>query len=184
LREPDTAQSPEQENHATQIVSTLGAGTDMNQKILFVCTGNYYRSRFAEILFNAVASRHGLPWKADSRGIATDLGTKNIGFISPQVLKKLKALDIPIDVDIRSPIQLEKIDLAGADLVIALDGSEHLPMMKRRFTEWANQILYWNVPDLHLLEAEDALSMIEDNVQMLVHQLRDTTTLSDQREAD
>ena len=34
--------------------------------VLFLCTGNYYRSRFAEILFNSVAGRMGLPWKASS----------------------------------------------------------------------------------------------------------------------
>jgi protein-tyrosine phosphatase len=28
--------------------------------ILFLCTGNYYRSRFAEILFNSVAGKMGL----------------------------------------------------------------------------------------------------------------------------
>ena len=30
--------------------------------ILFLCTGNYYRSRFAEVLFNSVAGKMGLPW--------------------------------------------------------------------------------------------------------------------------
>ena len=40
--------------------------------VLFLCTGNYYRSRFAEILFDSVAVKMGLPWKASSRGLACD----------------------------------------------------------------------------------------------------------------
>src|SRR5438132_811728 len=32
--------------------------------VLFLCTGNYYRSRFAEVLFNSVAGKMGLPWRA------------------------------------------------------------------------------------------------------------------------
>ena len=31
--------------------------------VLFLCTGNYYRSRFAEIIFNSVAGKMGLPWR-------------------------------------------------------------------------------------------------------------------------
>ena len=43
----------------------------MAQKdILFVCSGNYYRSRFAEAVFNHEATRRNLPWRAFSRGLA------------------------------------------------------------------------------------------------------------------
>ena len=40
--------------------------------VLFLSTGNYYRSRFAEILFNSIAPRYGLPWKAESRGLGVE----------------------------------------------------------------------------------------------------------------
>ena len=44
-----------------------------NEKtVLFLCTGNYYRSRFAEVLFNSVAGKMGLPWRASSRGLALE----------------------------------------------------------------------------------------------------------------
>jgi hypothetical protein len=41
-----------------------------HKTVLFLCTGNYYRSRFAEALFNSVAGKMGLPWRASSRGLA------------------------------------------------------------------------------------------------------------------
>ena len=47
--------------------------------ILFLCTGNYYRSRFAEVMFNSVAAKMSLPWKATSRGLALERGIYNIG---------------------------------------------------------------------------------------------------------
>ena len=42
--------------------------------VLFLCTGNYYRSRFAEVLFNSVDGKMGLPWRASSRGLALERG--------------------------------------------------------------------------------------------------------------
>ncbi|MBD3320550.1 MAG: hypothetical protein GF350_05575 [Chitinivibrionales bacterium] len=41
----------------------------MDNSILFLCTGNYYRSRFAEILFNTISGALELEWKAISRGV-------------------------------------------------------------------------------------------------------------------
>ena len=42
--------------------------------VLFLCTGNYYRSRFAEELFNHQAERADLDWIAQSRGLALERG--------------------------------------------------------------------------------------------------------------
>jgi protein-tyrosine phosphatase len=40
--------------------------------ILFLCSGNYYRSRFAEEQFNHHAELAGLDWVAQSRGLALE----------------------------------------------------------------------------------------------------------------
>jgi protein-tyrosine-phosphatase len=37
--------------------------------VLFVCTRNTYRSRFAEAFFNHATTREGLPFRAESRGL-------------------------------------------------------------------------------------------------------------------
>ena len=60
------------------------------QIVLFLCTGNYYRSRFAEILFNIYARDRGVPWNAVSRGIAVDLGIDNVGPVSWAVVLGLE----------------------------------------------------------------------------------------------
>jgi protein-tyrosine-phosphatase len=51
-------------------------GQRREKNILFLCTGNYYRSRFAEVLFNSVAGKMGLPWQAYSRGLALERASK------------------------------------------------------------------------------------------------------------
>ena len=45
----------------------VGAG-----RVLFICTGNYYRSRFAEAVFNHRAGEWAPGWSAFSRGLAID----------------------------------------------------------------------------------------------------------------
>jgi protein-tyrosine-phosphatase len=62
--------------------------------VLFLCTGNYYRSRFAEELFNHHADRAGLSWIAHSRGLALERGAHNVGPISQFALHALKELEI------------------------------------------------------------------------------------------
>lgn len=61
------------------------------KKILFLCTGNYYRSRFAEHFFNDLARQQQLKWFADSRGLAIERGIHNVGPISSHTIKGLRA---------------------------------------------------------------------------------------------
>lgn len=144
----------------------------MTNKILFLCTGNYYRSRFAELFFNDLASKMDINWKAVSRGIAADQDSGNVGPISMHALNRLKMHDIPLDDPTRFPIQLEEKDLLEADLVIALDRNKHLPLMKKHFEPWSDRVTYWDVPDLNIIGSEDALSRVEQNVRALIDSIR------------
>jgi protein-tyrosine phosphatase len=141
------------------------------RKLLFLCTANYYRSRFAEMLFNHQAAERQLNWIADSRGIATILGAGNTDVISEHTLHGLRSRGVGVDLNHRSPIQVEPQDFERADLVIALDEQEHRPFMKRWFPDWADRIEYWQVGDLHVTTADEALSLAEREVRALVERL-------------
>ena len=58
------------------------------KQVLFVCTGNYYRSRFAESLFNSKVRDSRLGWKAISRGLRTQPDRKGISPLARQELRK------------------------------------------------------------------------------------------------
>lgn len=144
----------------------------MTHSVLFLCTGNYYRSRFAELYFNHLAAQAGISWQAVSRGLATELGDSLAGPMSPHVRRRMLAHGVILPADVRPPVQLTTADLVAADLVVALDRAEHLPWMQRRFAPYADHIRYWNVPDQHLLDADAALAVIEADVAALVAELQ------------
>ena len=139
--------------------------------LLFLCTGNFYRSRFAEILFNVQAARSALPWQALSRGLATELISRDYGPISLSAVNGLEQRGISLDHNVRYPIQLEEADLLQADRVIALYEAEHRPYLERRFPGWENRIEYWIVPDRDEASVDEALAMIEDNVLRLISEI-------------
>src|SRR4051794_7034527 len=89
--------------------------------VLFLCTGNYYRSRFAEILFNSVAGKMGLPWQASSRGLALERGVSNVGPLAVAAVTALEALGVrAADAVIRLPAQVTTDDLERAALIVVL----------------------------------------------------------------
>src|SRR5579872_7393165 len=80
--------------------------------VLFLCTGNYYRSRFAEVLFNSVAAKMGLPWQAASRGLALERGVNSVGPMAVSAIKALEALDVrAAEAVTRLPAQVTSDDL-------------------------------------------------------------------------
>ena len=143
----------------------------MDNKVIFICTGNYYRSRYAELFFNDLALKKQINWQAFSRGLAADEG-HNVGPIAPHVLERLKLRCIPFNGHVRFPMQLEEKDLLDADLVIALDRRDHQPMMTKQFPAWADRITYWDVPDLNLMDSDSAFAAIEKNIHSLMEDVR------------
>jgi len=116
-------------------------GQRRHKIILFLCTGNHYRSRFAEILFNFVAGRMGLPWKAFSRGLALERGVNNVGPMAVSAIKALETRGLRAAADFaRLPMQVTVDDLDLADWIVALKQAEHLPLLQERFPAWAKRL--------------------------------------------
>jgi len=143
----------------------------MSRTILFLCTGNYYRSRFAEELFNHWAAEAGMEWQAVSRGIAIEMGVNNVGPISAHALRGLQDLGITARGAERFPAQLKTEELALAKRIIALKEAEHRPLLLERFPEWAGRVEYWHVDDLYDTPAGQAVPEMERNVRRLIQQL-------------
>jgi translation initiation factor 1 len=135
--------------------------------VLFLCTGNYYRSRFAEILFNSVAGKMGLPWRASSRGLDLERGVNNVGPMAVAAVKALEARGLRGIADLaRLPAQVTVDDLERADWIVALKEAEHLPLLHERFPAWAEKVEFWQVDD-----APEVLCLIEREVMDLTARL-------------
>jgi protein-tyrosine phosphatase len=139
--------------------------SDSKQHVLFICTGNVYRSRFAEAVFNHHAERREIPWTAFSRGLAVHLTEEDL---STFTVGALASRQIELRHTGASRKQLSETDLSMATHRIALYRSEHFPMMMTQFPAWADRIEYWEVPDLPFRLASDALQEIEGNVIQLL----------------
>jgi protein-tyrosine phosphatase len=138
--------------------------------VLFLCTGNYYRSRFAEVYFNWLSRRENLAWQADSRGLALCL--ENIGPISTHTRIYLRELGIPLPAPLRHPIDAAEADFQAARLIVALKEDEHRPLMQSRFPGWVEQVEYWRVHDLDCALPTEALPQIKQQVEELFERLR------------
>lgn len=138
--------------------------------VLFLCTGNYYRSRFAQILFNHLAERDQLGWRATSRGLKIGW-PGNVGSLSKFTEARLAELGIGWDDCRHMPMQCRTRDLEEADRVIALKEAEHRAMLEQWFAGWADRVEYWHVHDVDAATPDVALKEIEGLVRDLIAKL-------------
>jgi protein-tyrosine phosphatase len=136
------------------------------KRVLFLCTGNYYRSRFAEIYFNWHAEHRGLPWRAESRGLALD--SRNSGPLSPHTSAMLSARGISWAEYLRSPLPVKDADFAAADRVIAVKAAEHRPIVETHFPKWRDVVEYWHVHDLDCATPSQAIAHLEREIAQLL----------------
>jgi protein-tyrosine phosphatase len=141
------------------------------KRVLFICTGNYYRSRFAEELFNALASDAHAAWQADSRGLLQGNQSGNIGPIASVTQEALAARGIKLSLPIRFPKKLVEDDLFRADRIIALNEKEHRPLIAYLFPDWTEKVEYWKIGDMDVLAPQEGILQIEQHVKELFHAL-------------
>ena len=140
--------------------------------ILFLCTGNYYRSRMAEEIFNHLAEQQGQKYQSISRGLAQNLSTiGNFGSISLYTVKSLESNGYPVQSRTRLPISVSIQDWESAALVICLNQPEHQPMVNKRFPQFAQRVVYWNVPDEGEMPVAEAFRLVQKNVKDLLSNL-------------
>ena len=137
--------------------------------VLFLCTGNYYRSRYAEILFCWQARQHRLAWRAVSRGLDPD--PRNPGPMSRDTIAALARRGIPVECHLRFPLTATDTDFEGADTIVAVKEAEHRPLIERKFSRWLARVEFWHVHDLDCCGPEVAIPELDRQVAALVQRL-------------
>ena len=141
-----------------------------NARVLFLCTGNYYRSRLAEHYFNHLAPQKRLVWQADSRGLNIRPGV-NPGPLSPHTISWLRGQGIPLPEPLRLPEMVQEADFWRAQRIIAVKEAEHRPLMEERFPHWSDRVEYWSIHDLDVATPAAAIPQLVAKVDQLLNTL-------------
>lgn len=140
------------------------------RKVLFLCTGNYYRSRFAEDWFNHLAKMQALDWSAESRGLAEEpLLWRNPGPMSPEAIRELQKRGAQAS-SVRWPRGLQPGEWREFARIVALNRPEHEPLIRARFPD-LQEVIYWDIRDLGEEQSTSALTRLALRVEELFRNL-------------
>jgi protein-tyrosine phosphatase len=139
------------------------------KQILFLCSGNYYRSRFAEIFFNWHANKRCVKWKAESRGLT--MLNVHPGFMYHITIARLQDIGIPVDAYLRPPMKATLQDFESADHIVAVKEAEHFPLIRDQFPSHLERVEFWEVHDLDCAEPDETISHLEREVMGLIERL-------------
>jgi protein-tyrosine phosphatase len=137
--------------------------------VLFLCSGNYYRSRYAEMVFNTLAAQSGIRWQATSR--ALHISGRNVGPISIHAKQGLAERGIELPYEIRFPQELTEQDLQLAKRIVAVKEAEHRSMVAEKFPAWTDRVEFWQIHDIDCAEPAHALPELHDAVVKLHDEL-------------
>lgn len=139
------------------------------RQVLFICTGNYYRSRFTEALFNQKARQAHLGWRAASRGLALVASQHGL---SPIAQRELLQRGVPRDLWQGDPKALTLKDLDRSDCVVLMEEAEHRPLLEKRFPGLdGHKLRYWHIGDTGKLKPATACQLMSKAVDELIKSL-------------
>ena len=139
------------------------------KKVLFVCTANIHRSRFAEEVFNYFCAKHNKDYHAFSAGLR--VGDYSFRKIYYPALENLKAFNIipirPNDL----PKHIKDVDLENYDKIICMDEVEHKPMVTSDPKLSNYNFEYWNITDMPKVDSDVSLPICYKKVKNLLNEM-------------
>mgnify|MGYP006139749387 CR=1 FL=1 len=150
------------------------------KQICFVCTGNLYRSKYAEACFNYLCIQNNVTdIRAFSRGFKaqpTEKYEHGEAFTIPVRLAiptydRMVSRKIPFCLIGPTNQILDEYDCASSDKIILMNKDEHMPWMQERFSDHLDKVECLGIGDKNYLpehgyegpawEVDDALGAIE-----------------------
>jgi protein-tyrosine phosphatase len=101
-------------------------------KVLFVCTGNYYRSKFCENLWQFLLKKFDQKGTVSSSGFKPELALlwkEAFGNISPFTSRALSRIGVPV-YDDSSLHLLNQDEIYNCDKIVLINRSEHMNLLK------------------------------------------------------
>ena len=139
------------------------------KKILFVCTANIYRSRFAEEVFNSLAINRGASLIAFSAGLKVgEYTTRKIYYPALDNLEKFNILPKRAD---ELSVHINNIDLDQYDRLICIDKNEHKPMVQSDPNLSTFKFEYWDITDMPKVDSDISLPKCYKQVESLWNQV-------------
>jgi len=141
----------------------------MNNKVLFLGMTNHCASRFAEIMFNHLASEQLLNYYSFSRGIMVQHHQEPI---DPKTVTALTARGVLMTGNLRNPEALKTKDIQHCDYIVLISGSELAQRLSRAQGIEDKEIILWDFNDVGSLLPYQLYPALEAEVYLLIRRLQ------------
>ena len=142
------------------------------KKYLFICTKNFYRSRFAESYFNYLSNRYEVDAMSKSAGLKIHLADEKAskeGEISLIAKNKLDSMGISSEFYSKKREKLTEKMLENSDYIIVMDEDEHFSMFLEHFPKYIKKVIFYRAKDIEHCDADITLNYIKKMIESEIY---------------